>query len=57
MKVRYRGRALADLEQIFQYIDKRSPSGARNVIDEIHATSRPDRDFACAPRGAASVAS
>jgi toxin ParE1/3/4 len=37
MKVRYRGRALADLEEIFQYIDKRSPSGARNVIDEIHA--------------------
>ncbi len=37
MKVRYRGRALADLEQIFQYIDKRSPSGARHVIDEIHA--------------------
>ena len=37
MKVRYRGRALADLEQIFHYIDKRSSSGARNVIDEIHA--------------------
>jgi hypothetical protein len=33
MKVRYRGRAPAHLEQIFQYIDKRSPSGARNVID------------------------
>jgi toxin ParE1/3/4 len=37
MKVRYRGRALADLEEIFEYIDKRSPTGARNVIDEIHA--------------------
>jgi plasmid stabilization system protein ParE len=37
MKVRYRGRALADLDEIFHYIDKRSPSGARNVIDEIHA--------------------
>ena len=36
MKVHYRKRALADLEQIFQYIDKRSPTGARNVIDAIH---------------------
>jgi plasmid stabilization system protein ParE len=31
MKVRYRARALADLEEIFQYIDKRSPSGAHNA--------------------------
>jgi plasmid stabilization system protein ParE len=37
MKVHYRDRALADLEEIFQYIDERSPSGARNVIDAIHA--------------------
>jgi len=36
MKVHYRSRALFDLEEIFQYIDKRSPSGARNVIDAIH---------------------
>jgi toxin ParE1/3/4 len=37
MKVHYRDRALADLEAIFQYIDMRSPSGARHVIDAIHA--------------------
>ena len=35
MRVRYRDRALSDLDQIFQYLDKRSPSGARNVIDSI----------------------
>jgi toxin ParE1/3/4 len=37
MKVHYRDRALADLDEIFQYIDKRGPGGARNVIDAIHA--------------------
>jgi toxin ParE1/3/4 len=37
MKVHYRDRALADLDEIFQYVDKRSPSGARNVIDAINA--------------------
>jgi len=37
MKVRYRERALADLEQIFSYLDKRSPGGARKVVDAIHA--------------------
>jgi toxin ParE1/3/4 len=37
MRVHYRERALADLDEIFQYIDKRSPSGARNVIDAISA--------------------
>jgi toxin ParE1/3/4 len=37
MKVRYRDRALSDLDQIFQYIDQRSPSGARNVIDAVCA--------------------
>jgi plasmid stabilization system protein ParE len=29
MKVRYRERALDDLEQIFTYLDERSPAGAR----------------------------
>jgi plasmid stabilization system protein ParE len=37
MRVHYRERALADLDEIFQYIDKHSPSGARNVIDAISA--------------------
>jgi plasmid stabilization system protein ParE len=37
MRVRYRELALADLEQIFQYLDERSPAGARNVIEAIRA--------------------
>jgi plasmid stabilization system protein ParE len=37
MKVRYRERALTDLDRIFRYLDERSPAGARNVIDAIHA--------------------
>jgi plasmid stabilization system protein ParE len=32
MKVHYRNRALFDLEERFQYVDKRSPSGARNSL-------------------------
>lgn len=32
MKVRYRERALADLESISQYLSERSPTGARNVL-------------------------
>ncbi len=36
MKVHYRSRALFDLEEIFQYINQRSPGGARNVIGAIH---------------------
>lgn len=35
MKVRYRERALADLEGIFQFLNERSPSGARNVLAAI----------------------
>jgi hypothetical protein len=40
MKVYYRSRALADLEEIFQYIEKRNTKAARNVIDAIHAAIR-----------------
>jgi toxin ParE1/3/4 len=36
MRVRYREQALADLEGIFQYLDRRSPVGARKVIKAIH---------------------
>lgn len=32
MKVRYRARALADIDGIFQYLNERSPTGARNVL-------------------------
>jgi toxin ParE1/3/4 len=38
MKVRYREQALADLENIFNYIDERSPGGARRVIDAVYAS-------------------
>jgi plasmid stabilization system protein ParE len=37
MKVRYRIQARADLEEIFRYLDRRSPTGARNVLQAIHA--------------------
>lgn len=36
MKVRYRALALADLDSIFQFLNERSPSGARNVLRAIH---------------------
>ncbi len=36
MKVRYRELALSDLDNIFRYLDERSPASARNVIDAIH---------------------
>ena len=35
MKIRYRARALADLDGIFQYLNERSPGGARNVMSAI----------------------
>jgi toxin ParE1/3/4 len=35
VKVRYRERALADIEAIFNYLDERSPSGSRNVLTAI----------------------
>jgi plasmid stabilization system protein ParE len=47
VKVRYRPRALADIDEIFQYLNERSPAGARCVlgaiadaIDEIGANPR-----------------
>ena len=35
MKVRYRSRAFADLEDIGRFLEPRSPSGARNVLRAI----------------------
>jgi toxin ParE1/3/4 len=32
MNIRYRARALADLDDIFQFLNERSPTGARNVL-------------------------
>jgi len=37
MIVRYRQRALTDLEEIFTYLNERSPQGARNVLTAIRA--------------------
>ena len=36
MRVRYRSRALADLEEIYRYLEPRSPSGAQNVVRALH---------------------
>jgi toxin ParE1/3/4 len=36
MKVRYRQLALIDLTEIFLYLSKRSPTGARNVLAAIN---------------------
>jgi toxin ParE1/3/4 len=35
MKVRYRARSLADIDEIFSYIKERSPSGALTVLHAI----------------------
>jgi plasmid stabilization system protein ParE len=37
MRVRYRAQAKSDLEEIYRYLDRRSPTGARNVLRAIHA--------------------
>jgi toxin ParE1/3/4 len=37
MKVQYRARALADIDEIFNYIEPRSPSGVLNVMQAIFA--------------------
>jgi toxin ParE1/3/4 len=37
MKVRYRARALADLEDIFRYLSPRSLTGAEKVLRAIYA--------------------
>jgi plasmid stabilization system protein ParE len=36
MRIRYRARALADLEEIYQYLEPRSSTGAQNVLRAIH---------------------
>jgi len=40
MKIRYTPRAFADREAIFDYIEKRSPQGARAVKQAIENTIR-----------------
>jgi toxin ParE1/3/4 len=40
MRLRYRERALRDLEEISAYVSERSPIGAINVLAAIHAAVR-----------------
>ena len=40
MKVRYRLRALADIDEIRHYLEPRSPLGAFNVVQAIYASVR-----------------
>jgi plasmid stabilization system protein ParE len=37
MKVRYTPRARGDIEQIYRFLEERSPAGARNVLRAIYA--------------------
>src|SRR6266702_278035 len=37
MKIRYRARAISDLEEIYRYLEPRSSTGAGNVLRSIHA--------------------
>jgi toxin ParE1/3/4 len=40
MKVRYRARALREIDEIFDYLRERSPSGALKVLHAIRAGVR-----------------
>jgi plasmid stabilization system protein ParE len=40
MKLRYRARALADIDAIHRYLEERSPSGARSVLRAIYASTQ-----------------
>src|SRR5215211_3147099 len=40
MRIIYRARALADIDDIYRYIEQRSPTGARNVVRAIHDSIR-----------------
>jgi len=40
MKVRYRLRALADIDEIRRYLEPRSAAGALNVVQAIYASIR-----------------
>ena len=37
MRIQYRARSLADIDDIINYLEKRSPSGAANVLHAIFA--------------------
>jgi toxin ParE1/3/4 len=37
MRIQYRAQALGDIDEIYRYIESRSPIGARNVLRAIYA--------------------
>lgn len=37
MKIRYRAQALADIHELYTYLNERSPGGATNVLRAIYA--------------------
>jgi toxin ParE1/3/4 len=37
MRIRYTPRARGDIEQIYRFLEERSPAGARNVLRAIYA--------------------
>lgn len=49
MKIRYRARAIGDLNDIFSYLEPRSPVGAHNVLQAIRAATK---DIALFPHAA-----
>ncbi len=51
MKVVYGELALADLDQIFQYLDARTPASARNVAAAIKSAISDIADHPLAARG------
>ena len=40
MRISYRAQALGDIQDIHRYLEKRSPTGAANVLRAIHAGVR-----------------
>jgi plasmid stabilization system protein ParE len=38
MRLRYRAQALTDIDGIHRYLEERSPSGARSVLQAIYAS-------------------
>ena len=38
MRLQYRAQALADIDAIYRFIEQRSPSGARSVLNAIYAS-------------------
>ncbi len=37
MRLRYRAQALSDIDEIYRYLEERSPAGAHNVLRALYA--------------------